>query len=809
MAPEKVLAGYRLTGNPKSGFVLGMVLLCLILVAIFVFSYNNIVRHENLRSHHEKISSITESLARSGALLLNQQLEKNSQIFLQSQIKVLKEKTAEELGSEIGEELFEPIAAKILADYQKFLNASSELFYQESGMNKAPVCNSMKISLTGIKRLSTFGPANRAHDPIEKHGEIIYECEVEYRGLIRRATLKKCFRIVNMVPGPFARFSLFVSQTPFSWSYNCFGVDLSGKLDVSFQHPLLKTKVFAPLFVFNGTDSLSIDDVAGKKIEKKSEDDRFDLLHNGWIFIGPIIESAPPLGVYLNIPAGMEGNFSGHFMLGWPENGVLVQQKIVDDNNFKNSAGLPDLDYFLAESNYGYYTGKGQSVGETGLWPGFAANPKILSASSWLYPYGSRDQISRTLMVGDILAGYLKLSMLKAKDSDFKIIFKTKTESEFQELINQDETNKITSLGLFKANHAQKEAYDGLKISDFFLNGYDSFKWIAPFNSCQPTNYVLGIAFNAVFDFMKYDRTTLYDPTTPLLSGTNFDQDKIRICNADKMRNNNIKGILPHYQFSIFFKENSSYSHASDPDNCYFYGDLSQVRVAEDNKNSNLFERVCEIIDLTEADSIEAEDKMVEKALFSQQKINGQMFNVPRKAGIFYVVRKPDTPTDLNKALRISSKKIMVTQPFIVLINRGSLILEHDIDSTFKDQAPEKLASFILEYGDFFLSGQSSELVVCAYLAALGNNVPSDSVGRLLSSGKVNQFEINGGLAVKEIGLHNDANKNNQTTITNFPMGGIIRYNSRFNPSLSSYADAYELVVESGNPNIVVSGGAL
>ena len=55
----------------RSGFILGVVFLILILVGVFIFSYNSIVRHQNIKAHHEKLSSITSGLAKTGVLLLS------------------------------------------------------------------------------------------------------------------------------------------------------------------------------------------------------------------------------------------------------------------------------------------------------------------------------------------------------------------------------------------------------------------------------------------------------------------------------------------------------------------------------------------------------------------------------------------------------------------------------------------------------------------------------------------------------------------------------------------------------------------
>lgn len=806
-----------LLSQPRSGFILGLVFLSLILAAVFIFSYNSIVRHENLKAHHEKISSITESLARSGVLLLNHKIETDSQTIMNQYIQVLKTKTAQELGGAVDFTQLRPLVDKIRDDFNRFLTACNELAYKENGIEKYPFCNGMKIGFADIKRLSP-GPADRGHDPREKYGSLILECEIEYRGLIRKATLTKDFRVISMVPGPFARFSLFLSQTPFQFSYNAMGVDLLGKAVENYQHPLLPTgntpHARKPLVVINGPETTSLGEVVSNNIQESEEDDKKHLLNRGWIFIGPTPGSTPE-AVYLNIPTGIEDVTSGLFMFGWPINGKLVQLKIEDDINFKSSNGS-GLNYCLAQTNYGFYA----NISETNLWPGFEGDARLRSASTWLYPFGNRNSLSRTLIVGNVLAGFLKLNMLKDNDSDYKIVFKHFTQDEYNGFITATATDKITMLGMHDPAHAMAEAYDAVKISEFFKTGYDGLKMLAPYNSTHISNQTTtnpGVSFNAIFDYMKYNRTSFPDPRDPSLAKSAYDADKIRVPAASRMRtapdNGGINGVLPHDQFGIYFKEGAPYDCLSSPDNCYFYGNLTKIRFNENN--SNIFERVTETIRLEEAADPAEETRIVEKFLFSPEKIpelGGEEANVPRKSGIFHIIRKQGLSASLNDAIIISTKKIYVSRPFIVLISNGSVNLTKDIVAKKVNQSPEMLASILLSYGDFYLSGHEvskEQRKIDAYLAALGNEDSSDRVGRLLSSGKVTSFEINGGLALKHMGLFPESDKNAETTINHFPDGGTIRYNPGFNPSLPSYADAYEMAVESGAAQIIVTGGAI
>jgi hypothetical protein len=800
----------------KSGFVLGIVFMCLMLAAVFIFSYNSIVRHQNLRAHHEKISSMTESLARAGVLLLTEKLGNKTHELIQVYAPVLKSKTAEETGPTLTLNSLDILTEQVRTDFQTFLNSSEEIAYKESGFTKYPVCNDMKISLDKIKRLTPSNIINRGHDPIEKYGQIIIECEVEYKGLIRRATAVKNFRVVSMVPGPFARFSLFVSQTPDPLSYNSMGINLSGATDHSFIHPSLPKKVNNPLVVINGTDSQSIEDVADSNKERTLQDDKNSLLKRGWIFIGPTI-SNPSEAIYLKIPTGIEQNNSGLFMFGLPSNGKLEQWKIYDPQNFSE---FPDLDFDYTETYYGFFTGPNKCNGTMGLWTGFPNDPqdaRMMSASTWIYPYGNKNNLSRTLVVGNVLAGYLKLCLLKAKNSSYKIVFKGIDEADFNNLAIDGATNKISSLGLHDPNHSDKEKYDQYLINDYFKS-YESFKLLFPFNSCVSKDNFAGISFNAIFDFMKYKRQTAVIPTNPGIATSEFEDDEIRVPGIKRMNENIIKGIHPYDKFGIYFKENGNYDFSSFPDNCYFYGDLTSIRpkvgVQQPGaSNSNLYERVTEIIDITKAKNVREETDIVENFLFRPRVINGNMVNVPRRAGIFHLIRKEDVSTHQGEAIIISRKPIVVTEPFVILVSNGSIEIPYDIISPWKDGAPENLASIIVEYGNVYLTNRNGGTDVRrldAFLCALGVEDPTNKEGRLLSDGQIKRFQINGGLAVKEIGFHTgEKSKNLDTTMIHFVDGGRIKYNPRFNPSLPSYQDSYEFITERTTPKIIITGGSI
>ena len=71
MYPMEVLA-FMIT---RRGFLLGIVLMISILMAVFIFSFNSIVRQRNIQAHHLMISETASYLALSGLRMLSDRVE--------------------------------------------------------------------------------------------------------------------------------------------------------------------------------------------------------------------------------------------------------------------------------------------------------------------------------------------------------------------------------------------------------------------------------------------------------------------------------------------------------------------------------------------------------------------------------------------------------------------------------------------------------------------------------------------------------------------------------------------------------------
>lgn len=746
----------------RRGFILGVVLLVCILMAVFIFSFNSIVRQRNIQAHHLMISETANYLAISGLRLLSDKLGSSYETTIKSSCPDLFNKTAEEIGASIDITSSNPVCDGIRSDFQNFLDSLDELHDPASGY---PICHSMDIRLENIHRLTpdtTAAQLQSGRDPIEKCGQIVVRCLIEYRGLKRQATLARQFRIVSMVPGAVSRFSLFVKKTPYPDSYNSMGIKFDGSVDTAYAHPPAQNKTYqAPLLVFNGTDTATINNDISERTET---DDKQHLKSRGWIFLGPA-GSAADEAVFVKIPAGFNSQTGGHFMLGWPSLSampVLAPETIEDSSNFAPDSEFTEHEYDLGAKFQGFYTwevGNQYGAGGQNMWPGLAAGSTFVpsdhlrSASTWIYPFGNRSRSSRTLVFGPVLAGFLKVYFYRGKNTvtgaTYKGMFDGMSQSLFDSKITADH-----GLESF-ANIFDNAISPPIPGADFFKNGYDSFKKLMPYNSLPDPSVTLpsnGIALNLIFDFMKYHRAAYPDPLAPpSICAISYDAEKFLVPQAQEMRICPVKGIHPYDETGIYFAENGQYDPNVSPDNCYFYGDLSSITVF----NSNLFSnRITHKIDLSGCASTAEEQDAMEKFLYKKVGSGPGARNETDKTGIFLIKRRAGVTDSHADALKISSLPLSLVEPQIVIINRGSLIIEHDITSPMLDGAPEKLFSLALLNGNFFLQGSGFTRKMHAYLISLNPNS-----GRLLkppTPGGPQSFEIHGGLALTEIGLYED-----------------------------------------------------
>lgn len=790
----------------KRGFLLGVVLLVCLLMAVFIFSFNSIVRQRNIQAHHLMISETANYLAISGLRLLSDKLGSSYEATIKASCPELFNQTAEAIGSSIDISSSNPVCDTVRADFQNFLDSLDELHDPASGY---PICHSMDVRLEDINRLTpdtTAAQLQAGRDPIEKCGQIVVRCSVEYRGLKRQATLSRQFRIVSMVPGAVSRFTLFVKKTPYPDSYNSMGIKFDGAVDTAYQHPPAQNKTYqAPLLVFNGTDTATINnDIA----ERTDIDDKKHLRSRGWIFLGPAGSSADE-AVFIKIPSGFNSLTGGHFMLGWPSLSampVLAPETIDDPTNFAPDSDFSEHEYDLGAKFQGFYTwedGNPYGAGGQNMWPGLAAGSTFVpadhlrSASTWLYPFGNRSRSSRTLVFGPVLAGFLKVYFYRGKNTVTGATYKGMWDGMSESLYD----SKIAANHGIESFAAIFDAPINPPIpgADFFKNGYNSFSKLMPYNSLPDPSATLpsnGIALNLIFDFMKYKRAAYPQLlSAPSICALSYDAERFLVPQSDEMRTCPVKGIHPYDETGIYFEENGQYDPNAYPDNCYFYGDLSSLTVF----NSNLFSnRITHKIDLKSCASLAEEQDALEKFLYKKIGSGPGARNETDKTGIFLIKRRVGVTDSYADALKISSLPLSIIEPQIIIFDRGSMIIEHDITATMVDGAPEKLFSLALLNGNFYLHGSGFTRKIHAYLISLNPNS-----GRLLkppTPGGPQAFEIHGGLALTEIGLYEDPMTDPKnylgSTMLHFTNGGEINYNPRFNPSSPAYLNSRVFVIE-------------
>jgi hypothetical protein len=801
----------------RRGIILGVVILVFMVLGVFIFAYHSMVRSQNIRAHHELIGEVAAQLALTGVHLLSAQISADFRSIVEAAAPTLLSSPAVPPTISVG--TGHPICQALLADYNRLLQQLTELRDASGIFSEYPVCREMDITFENIRMLASGTDAiqfQAGRDPVEKEGEVAIACSVEYHGLVRRAVIRRQFRCVNMVPGAFARFSLFVPFTPWIHSYNSLGVKFDGTVDFGYTHP--PSSSFAgPLKVFNGTDSFTLG---------VAPNDEGDLRSRGWIFLGPSFDGVTgPL--VLKIPGGYKSDAGGHFMFSIPPGlinisgvnyEVVPPEEVVNPAHFNLTPGVAT--FSIGGKFQGYYTYEVDEKGAAGnnVWPGLTqgaawnVNDRWLCASSWLFPFGDRAKPSRTLMVGPVLAGFLKMYFMKD----------TTTNPELWKGIIRGVPDPAVVPGSYDPTAVIQSAAGGFPLSLTYeslflqptppdlLRGFTSLARVMPYNSTPDPTIVppsAGVPFNVFFDFMRYPGIgapfpELHEGTT--LGDGSWNGKPFFVPSADKMRPlTGIKGLHPFEDFRVLFTKDGGADPNTSPDNVYFCGDLTKLTI----NDHNLLSRVTNIIDLTDCADLADEGNRLRDQLFAPTTAAhslGTGWWQPRRSGIFLIRRKTAQPLPLPG-------KIALDKSLIIIFNDGDLVIPDEIKSPLLNGAPEFLLTLVSLKGDIVLKTAAP---ICAYLVALWPGNPANGGaggGRLLSSG-VAEMNVFGGVAVWEMGLYRNGQPEPRTgigtTMSNFPRGGNIFYNPRFNPSAETYPRHIHFIMEDRPSQILVTGGA-
>ncbi|MBI3038206.1 hypothetical protein HYY75_04015 [bacterium] len=823
----------------RNGMLLGIVMLISSILAIFIFSYNQVVRQQNIRAHHERLGQVSATLALTGVSLLAENAIGSDTIIQTAAPQLFSTISGQnEPESFVAKSSDDPpspsnICRKVKEDFQAYLDSIDYL-----DPDYPPKCRRMEISFENIQQLSKDQTFLQGRDPVEKLGEVVFSCMVEcggdmvVRGIKRRAKIKRQFKIVSMVPGPFSRFTLFVPYTPTAYSYNILGVKYDGTKDANFQ-PF--GKAFEPLKIFNGTSSPSINP-PNPAFPPPVEKD--DLENRGWVFLGPSSDlTSTPLTcnnpIILKMASGYSTFAGGHFMIypklisnpPNPDLLVVPPEMINDPTYFRLPPSPPwpppalpppggDSPAVIGTCLQGFFTFDSQpsiltkGAAGYGLWPtlqlptdpGPNQDPSRNCAASWLFPFGDLNQPSRTLMVGPVHTGLLQFYFLK----DAAIPPTWKQMIKGVPLLGYDCTKFIqapigppgplvpTYADIFvKTPPGPYSSYVPLFP---FKEAYDSFSRVQPVVHLPSQAPPRNIPFNVFFEFMKYQSSESYPPLTggaPSLQN-NLSEFYVPACNTinNITADHPIPGVHPFNPFII--RLNNDKEGPPTPDNTYFSGDLRAFQVEQ----SNLMGRITHVVDLSEAGDLDDENNQVKNLFYLK---NGKW--VPKSSGIYYVKRRPGASEKIKLPGKINLNPPNVNRSMMLIFDKCDVEIPDVIESEYVQDSPKNLFSVIALKGSIFL-GTSNE--IDAYLVALNPGDGTNPGGRLLANG-VKKMKIFGGVAVWEMGL----GPAYATTMDadNFYEGGKISYNPRFNPSSSLYPSTRIAILEDKASVIEITGG--
>ncbi len=786
-------------------------------LTILIFSFSRIARSQAVETHHHLLTKTADLLARSAMEIVVSRLGSGFEDTLLREAAALYEPSRTP-GQPIS--VGETLADELRRDLNVFFGQCEEIHPLPGLDREPPTCTQVKIEFQPKQPLIPNFQAGLARDPVEKWGEFTVSCSVSYHGLTRQGTAGRRFFLVSMVPGPYCRFTLFAPFTPWEFSYNALGVDSAGNVDTTYVHPWPRPIAFSgPLILKNATSPQAV----------PAPDDARDLENHGWVFLGPAPkkgESTRSEPVFLKLPEGYHpvtgGNF--HYKLPPLEVGpqkiqVLPPERVVDPENLVSPEEKGFSEFSWGTRYQGFFTNyMGDRAGAHSLllWD-VLTGPRWLCASSWLMPYGNGEFPSRTLIVGPVLAGYLKLYFIKGQFPDGK-----------------------KYAGIIRGVPVQ-EAYDSRKRIDtipqyvlpvdFLYNslfkkptttpiGWDSFQKVYPYSSI-PHPRKMGplehpVAFNRYFDFMKYEAGTNPDkPLPPMdeqpsLAGTVYDDKPRCVPCASRMRTPQlaqVKGLHPSENVKIMLPKRKGVPD-TDNDAIFFHGSLKEYDI-QNHKKEGLYYRVTHVIDLSEIDpgkeQARFQDEVFRPATPDDPCPAGSW--IPKRSGIIAVLRR--TAGDLPP-LEFPGK-IFVNRSMVLLIPKGDVVIPATI-TTGTPPRLQNLFSLILAGGDIRLGPEVEE--IHGYLAALrpGPGFQAGG-GRILSVAPPHPkpLAIVGGLAAWEMGLYYEAGQDPRsvgTTMEHFPQGGTITYNGYLNPASPLYHRSLTLIYEDQPWTVTFSGGS-
>lgn len=783
---DNLLKGDFMDRFHRSGMALIIVIAVILVVVIFLSSYNFVARRESVRANHERLSETASILAYSAGENIFHQLNSKPDFF---KFVVTPEflKSLDCNDWKVPEDKIDVLINSI----NEYLSVFPDI------LGGVPKCHDLKIFLSDIEPIApstTNDQFQAGRDPAERSGLIKILITIDYLEQRKTAELQRQFRVVSLIPGPFARFTLFVPFTPWFFGYNAIGNNLNGALDDSYTHPVPgNERFFGPLKLINGVGN------SNEKVDA--------IRQRGWVFLGPSVEDGENGPLVLQIPAGYAKN-GGNFHFARPVANAKGEP-IVPPGEIQDLPGMFNLDangVELGSSFSGFFTTSksGKSAAETGYWPDLVGIPKWQCASTWLFPYGDKENPSRTLIFGPAMIGFLRYHFLKASNGLWRII------------IGNDPyvADKTVSRADFRVDSAhpqyQSEFSDPEKVlplfNDIFSGGESAYNKTKPM--VFHPSYSLPVSFNLMFDFMEYPSGRYVYPSLKgdsiniagFLSQPFFNSfSNADIPDVDFMKNPEAPNPKGMHRFSgdsirLLMNDNCLADVKNSYDNQYFKGNLKKFAFVSTSKAKNLIGRITHLIDLSYA-SKEDEDKIFAESVFVKKDGNF----IPLFNGIILVRR--NNANSESQGLSLPAP-IKLDRSQIIVIDQGDLIIRGGIESpmvaTYDGFAPRNLLTLVVVSGNIFLNTSEE---IHAYLVALKEGAADGSGGKLLSSNSAARINVFGGVAVHEMALYQNGGP--RTTMSDFPGGGVIKYNPRFNPSAEFVSD-YRIFI-CGDKNDMVS----
>jgi len=415
----------------KRGMALFIVFVTLIIIALIVFSLHKYARHQLIKGHKEELVSLADHVAQCGInfalTALHDERSFRPKFFADEAVQKL-------LKSDF------PVEKISLNSNRGFCREVANL-YQNICVDSVDIvsgitCESIELEISNAAFLGpdgNLGSLSHGRDYHEKKGTIKISCTISIGDLIsRKATMTRDFKLFSYIPGPYARFNFFVRSS--SQRANYTGANPYFNVVKSDINGNYLNNDYRRLILINAPDTSTTKSLNSTELLKNS----------GWVYLG----RRSTEGTVLNMPAGFNPGITKTSEDPFSKYPAAIQSGLGAGSYLArpNTSGGDASSYLLQNvslrnglqpisKTFGLFWGA-NSYGPWGepMEPVNPANPqksKVLSPqkclTSWLLPFGTQHYPSPTLMVGNIVAGYLSTIVISKPGQSFdtRIYFNT------------------------------------------------------------------------------------------------------------------------------------------------------------------------------------------------------------------------------------------------------------------------------------------------------------------------------------------------------------------------------------------------